>query len=300
MKTIDNKRFVQYARYDLTINRTFYRNMAIVTMALIAAVTVLGFMLRWVALSSTDYHTEFDYRPIFTALMVKSLVGIIQTIWAGCVNHPLRNKQSRISVLTLPATNAEKYLWHLLLVIVGAMLLCLLSVVVADGLNALLSLMIGLSPSEIYSLTAEHLRYYTLTMNLPFTESTILDGETSAEWGEITKWLIATSAVSAVWSLSAFVFGNAVKYKYNIIWTFIALYALQMVITILIIISAIGIGSNIDMSTIRSEEINEMAIVRGIFITTIILTVVTSALMWWGSWRLYKKAQITLCCAHIR
>lgn len=293
MKTIDNKRFVQYARYDLTINRTFYRNMAIVTMALIAAVTVLGFMLRWVALSSTDYHTEFDYRPIFTALMVKSLVGIIQTIWAGCVNHPLRNKQSRISVLTLPATNAEKYLWHLLLVIVGAMLLCLLSVVVADGLNALLSLMIGLSPSEIYSLTAEHLRYYTLTMNLPFTESTILDGETSAEWGEITKWLIATSAVSAVWSLSAFVFGNAVKYKYNIIWTFIALYALQMVITILIIISAIGIGSNIDMSTIRSEEINEMAIVRGIFITTIILTVVTSALMWWGSWRLYKKAQIT-------
>ena len=293
MKTIDNKRFVQYARYDLTINRTFYRNMAIVTMALIAAVTVLGFMLRWVALSSTDYHTEFDYRPIFTALMVKSLVGIIQTIWAGCVNHPLRNKQSRISVLTLPATNAEKYLWHLLLVIVGAMLLCLLSVVVADVLNALLSLMIGLSPSEIYSLTAEHLRYYTLTMNLPFTESTILDGETSAEWGEITKWLIATSAVSAVWSLSAFVFGNAVKYKYNIIWTFIALYALQMVITILIIISAIGIGSNIDMSTIRSEEINEMAIVRGIFITTIILTVVTSALMWWGSWRLYKKAQIT-------
>lgn len=293
MKQFDIKRCAQYARYDLTLNRAFYRNMAIVTMALIAAVTVLGFMLRWVALSSTDYHTEFDYRPIFTALMVTSLVGIIQTIWAGCVNHPLRNKQSRISVLTLPATNAEKFLWHLLLVIIGAMLLCLLSVVVADGLNALLSLMIGLSPSEIYSLTAEHLRYYTMTMNLPFTESTILDGEPSEEWREIINWLIATSAVSAVWSLSAFVFGNAVKYKYNIIWTFIALYALQMVITILIIIGAIGIGSNIDMATVHAEEINEMAIVRGIFITTIVLTVVTSALMWWGSWRLYKKAQIT-------
>ena len=40
-------RFMQYAKYDLTINKAFYRNMSIVAVSIITGIAILGFLVRW-------------------------------------------------------------------------------------------------------------------------------------------------------------------------------------------------------------------------------------------------------------
>jgi hypothetical protein len=46
MNKINGKRFWNYAKWDLTINKGFYRTMAIVTISLVFMVTIMGFFIR--------------------------------------------------------------------------------------------------------------------------------------------------------------------------------------------------------------------------------------------------------------
>lgn len=300
MKQFDMKRCAQYARYDLTLNRAFYRNIAIVTAALIAGITVLGFMFRWIGIRNLpDANLVFSdgaYTVTWTTFWITCLTGILCVLYAGCIHHPLRTKQSRISVLTLPATNAEKFTWHTLLVIVGGALVCLGSILLADGVNALLSLLVGFSPDQIYSITAEHLRYYTLSMSWgPLNQFDEMAADPRGH--EIYVYVVLSAFASSIWSLSAYAFGNAVKYRYNIMWTLLALQVLEFVLTVLFIICSFAFGEHlfewIETSAGEWSVEQGMTMVRTFFITMIALLVLTSALMWWGNWRLYNKAQIT-------
>ena len=300
MKQFDNRRFMQYARYDLTLNQSFYRNMALVTAALSVGIAVLGFLGRWRAsvsfLGNDDMDFANQYTVTITAFFITMVVGIMSIVFAGCIHHPLRTKQSRISVLTLPATNAEKFTWHTLLVIVGGALVCLGSILLVDGVNALLSLLVGFSPDQIYSITAEHLRYYTLSMSWgPLNQFNEMAADPRGH--EIYVYVVLSAFASSIWSLSAYAFGNAVKYRYNIVWTLLALQVLEFILTVLFIICSIFFGEHFFewMETNAGEWTFEqgMMMVRTFFITMIALLVLTSALMWWGNWRLYNKAQIT-------
>lgn len=300
MKSFDKSRFVQYARYDLTINSAFYRNMAIVTAAIIVGITVLCFLFRWRAVfavdGSEDLHFLSRYTVTFATVFVSGIAGTMSVIYAACIHHPLRTKQSRISVLTLPATNAEKFVWHTLLVIVGGWLLYTGSIVLADGVNALLSLLVGFPTDQIYSITAEHLRYYTLSMDWgPFNAFQQMKGENYGT--EIFTYVLLFVYAYSIWLLSAYAFGNAVKYRYNIVWTILALQALEFVVTVLLIVFSFIFGERIFnfMETNAGNWTAEDAInaFRTLSISVIALTLGTAALMWWGNWKLYTKAQIT-------
>ena len=293
MKQFDMKRCAQYARYDLTLNRAFYRNIAIVTAALIAGITVLGFMFRWIGIRNLpDANLVFSdgaYTVTWTTFWITCLTGILCVLYAGCIHHPLRTKQSRISVLTLPATNAEKFVWHTVLVLIGGWLLLLGSIVLADGLNALLSLLAGFPADKIYSITAEHLRYYTLTMNLPMTGNF---GELMQDKNakEFLSMIAIMSLASGMATISAFCFGNAVKYRFNIIFTYLALWLLQFVASVLLIICTVAFGEQLVESLSEADIMN---MIRGTFISLTVFYVIATIVLWWGNWRLYKKAQIT-------
>jgi hypothetical protein len=291
---------VQYARYDLTLNQSFYRNMALVTAAISVGIAVLGFLGRWRSsvsfLGNDDMDFTNQYTVTITTFFITMVVGIMSIVFAGCIHHPLRTKQSRISVLTLPATNAEKFLWHTLLVIVGGAIVCFGSVLLADGFNALLSLLVGFPTDQIYSITAEHLRYYTLSMNWgPFYELELMRNDPIGR--EVLSYVIACGYAGAIWGVSAYAFGNAVKYRYNIIWTVLALQVLNFALTVLTVICSISFGEAfmkwVETTSVEWTREDGIMAYRTFFITIISLTLATSALMWWGNWKLYKKAQIT-------
>ena len=293
MKTFDNNRFVQYAHYDLTINKSFYRNMAIVTAAITVGLAILCFLCRWISIRNIpegmeEYFTD-RYTVYGAAAFLAFFASIMSLVYAGCINHPLRTKQSRISVLTLPATNAEKFLWHALLVIVGGFLLLFACVVVADGVNALLSLMIGLKGNQIHSITAECCRNFILTGDNPIFNQGIFSEESPKGKETLIHLLLNCTALS-FWTLTAYVFGNAVKYRYNIVWTILALQALQFILTVLAIIFVIISG---EMIVDRALDTDPIYAMRFVSITSLVILVGTTIWMWWGAWRLYNKAQIT-------
>lgn len=295
MKSFKTDRFLQYARYDLTLNKVFYRNIAIVTAAISVGLAVLGFLGRWIAIPNEydefkDLITDDSYFTVtWTTFFITTFLGLMALVYAGCIHHPLRTKQARISVLTLPATNAEKFTWHTLLVIVGGTLLGYASLVLADGVNALLSLLAGIPVDKIYSITAEHVRYLSFSTDLPMFNNFGVN-QANPFSGELYLYLILLSISSGIWMVSAYAFGNAVKYRYNIVWTILALQALQFIVSVLTIILAVSFGESIFGNMDETDVEN---FVRGFLISCIAFCVLTSVLMWWGNWRLYKKAQIT-------
>ena len=164
----NKERFANFASYDLTINKSFYRNMAIVTVAGALCIALLGFIARYTIYDSVVNDTmsgqAYSYVPAadsfedynwmyLTALYELGFFLIMLQIFAGCWAHNLRNKQGRINELTLPATNLEKFTWHALLVLVGGFILCILSLIIADGFNALLTLINYGTENGIKSLT---------------------------------------------------------------------------------------------------------------------------------------------------
>ena len=300
METFNTNRFTQYAKYDLTVNRSFYRNMAITSAAIILAITVLGFLIRWIIkANTTDYELENfgpdAYATIGGTIMVLSgFCGLMSYVYAGCFNHPLRNKQSRISVLTLPATNLEKFIWHACITIVGGFLLLFASILVADGINFLFSLAVGFPVDHIYSITANifmaSIGQFEHSMGTfgEITNSMFADSKLQ----ELVWYLTAISWTSSIWYLTTFVFGNAVKYRYNIVWTILAHTALQFIVSTLMIVVAIIFSTQLDRMNDVSEE-QVLTIMKCGYWCLMAFFVATTALMWWGSWKLYKKAQIT-------
>ena len=84
-------------------------------------------------------HYAWNY---LTSLYEFGFITLMMAIFAGCWAHNLRNKQGRITELTLPATNLEKFTWHALLMLVGGFALSLIGLLTADGFNALLTLLV--------------------------------------------------------------------------------------------------------------------------------------------------------------
>ena len=216
-------RFMQYAKYDLTINKAFYRNMSIVAVSIITGIAILGFLVRWTMVKNFGIGVDHDgsvfsyYSIGGTVIFTTGVVSLLMMMFSGCFNHPLRNKQGRISTLTLPATNGEKFLWHTLLVFVGGSLLCILSVLAADIVNALLSLIAGFPTDNIYSITKQFFR--VLAMNFR-SESMGELGNAGMMFPIHNKYYYAFLGLvyaSSIWTYTAFVFGNSVKYRYNII-----------------------------------------------------------------------------------
>ena len=98
-------RFANFATYDLTINKSFYRNMAIVTLAGAVCIALIGFFARYSMYSSIINGgmsgPAFAYTPdpnslegynwmYLTALFELGFFLIMLEIFAGCWAHNLR------------------------------------------------------------------------------------------------------------------------------------------------------------------------------------------------------------------
>ena len=151
MSTFNTKRFANYANFDLTINKNFYRNLALVLFFTIVGVVVLSFFMRWLTYQMSAPSGIYNDLAL-TALFVLIIIQFSFYIAGGCTLHPLRNKQGRITNLTMPATNLEKYAWHVLVCLGGVLVVSVVSVAVADLVNYLMTLLVFRDTEGVQSL----------------------------------------------------------------------------------------------------------------------------------------------------
>lgn len=309
----DKNRFANFAKYDLTINKTFFRNMVFVTLAGAVGIAMLGFMTRYNIYTDVLSNTsEWGEPPVpgdfahytwnyITACYMLGFIDLMMIIFAGCWAHNLRNKQGRITELTLPATNLEKFTWHALLMLVGGFVLCILSLLIADGLNALLTLMMFGAADGVGSLTCSIGELLTFTASAEdyfHMPSISVNGEVDIVNIQARNFLISCSFLvfcSIITEIHLFFFGNALKYKYNIILTYIALQVIGTIASIaFFIFTAASMGSVVDQmveSEYSGDEVMRLMTIG--FTTAGIILLLLSALILWKSYHRYTKAQIT-------
>lgn len=312
MNNFNTTRFLNFGKYDLTINKAFYRNMTLVTIFGCLGITLLGFLLRWrIATEYFALYTDhinpdevIDYGATYfgegnpelltlTALYVALFCLGMFTIYAGYTFHNLRNKQGRIIELTIPATNLERWTWHILMVTVGGFLCCVTSVVCADIVNAILNLM-TYGTKIASSLTAEVCRIALLIPNPiaghnSWTLNGLFNDISSSGMANYLRLLMVSFAFLNV---STYVFGNSMKYRYNIILTYIAVQIVFFVLSITGIMSSSFITMDWSgLDTVTEEEAINFA--KFFYYSFITIVWVIGGLLLWGSYRKYCKAQIT-------
>lgn len=285
-------RFLNFGRYDLIINKSFYRTLALVTIFGAIGISALGFVLRYIlyvsfgesGLGNKDLWS--CHNILFTTLMILALTSIMHIIFAGCTFHNLRNKQGRISELTLPATNLEKYTWHVALVFIGGFAIIIASIACADIVNALLNLAFRpWSDQNSIALTIGQLS----TGRYPFDGSRSMD-----DLEDGSNFVKAIAFMGTAISLSGYAFfilGNAIKYKYNIIITYIIyeFSAFALVFSTGYIITHTTVG--MPYRFITGEE--AVAFVKLGCNIVAIFNLLLTLFYFWLSYKLYKKAQIT-------
>ncbi len=289
----NKERFLNFGRYDLIINKSFYRTMALICIFGSTGIAFVAFFGRWLmanAFNSLDIEPLQDFwsykNVAITALVLIMFTGIMHVIFAGCAFHNLRNKQGRISELTLPATNLEKYAWHLGLVIIGGTLAIILSLVCSDALNALLNLI-------FHPLEYQNSIIYSIYELMSF-RYTYVNGTSLADMEEMQGLLSAIRFMSIAMSVSGFAFfvlGNAIKYKYNIILTYITFEFSMSILTIIAIFIIKSLAENDSIQINSGEE--ALAYVKASANIVAILNYLLTVLYFWLSYKLYKKAQIT-------
>lgn len=301
MSNINRQRFQNYAKWDLTINKSFYRNMTIATASIIFMVTIMGFFIRWTGWKSTKAVIDATMGDISsrmenalldklsvdgTAAVIAIICALAMIVFAGCINHPLRNKQGRITALTLPATNGEKFLWHVILMIGGGFLLCVVSLLLADLFNAALSL-VTFGPEGVMSMTGAIVNNcIDLYKELDYLR-------TDEDASVFVNSLIIYMIICYPFMLTIFAFGNALKYKFNILFTIIVLQVIQFVFSILFLIGMISIGTTVSEWIDSIDEETIFNIVLSLINITSVVMVGLMVFMWWKSYNLYCKAQVT-------
>ena len=287
MKNFDIRRFCAVARWDLTINRAFYNKMAMA----IAACSILP-VLFYYAIENLEMVTDSDGvdKPYPSFLMALDLIsvfisvfsGIALTVVLGFMFHNLRNRQGRIAELTLPASNIERFLWHAFVVLVGAHVWFLMSVGLAEILNALLvAVTFNFGDYEYVSLTAMVCDnfYKTLPTAMVFDESFHIGAYVAI-------------ILSSLLSISVYPLINAWKYRHNVAYT-ILFYILAWLLLIVLITACAAFAAICSWDVAWFFGFLEnvpswcLVLILNVFLAGLLF------LMWRCTYRMYCKAQIT-------
>lgn len=287
MKNFDINRFKSFALYDLTINQKYYRSQAMITILVLMGIALTCFLFRWMICETMTFSGDLmsftDYRDVtITTTIMAAVISIIIIVLAGCTFHNLITKQGRISELTLPATSLEKFTWHVCLNVLGGIILCLFALLCADALNALLMAMTfpmdGQQSLFLNYIDAASLNKFEEIFGTAFGKN---DYITSVATGTVILMITNT-----IFELSAYVFGNSIKYRYNIIWTFATL----QIISLFVVIGGINLGIHTDVNFSTEDVLN---LIKYSIYGASVFFAALSILLFWLSYRNYSTAVIT-------
>jgi hypothetical protein len=282
MKQFNIKRFVNVARWDLTINSKFYTRSAILMMAFISTPIVLFYLYNMLTKGFLLMGDTSDNVEGFAVTI--SLIGIAYSIIsAGYMFHNLLTKQGRISELTLPATNLERFLWHVVVILIGVPLVFFCGVVLADFLHFLFRLMI--TNADIQSLTAQYYWSDFDTWGNSANEG-FKDFMNNYGYEIVTAIFIWGACYTRSFSLF-----NAWKYKYNIPLTFLFYFVLNTVLPlILLFLGTMFISKENAMDfMIWLKDTGGHTFIAWVSIIGVLVYIG----IWLLTYHLYKRAQLT-------
>lgn len=277
-------RFLNVARWDLNVNRSFYINLILVMLGATCLPVLFDYLAHFCDHGFGDcgrrcVDASWSYSEINSStiihMVIAFLAGWVLVFVYGFIFHNLRDKRGRVAELTLPSSNLERFLWHALVVVVGAQMVFVVSIVAADVLNVILSgLVCGHNDSFFIT------RSVLLAVYDDIPQVLLYDGESL----HILQYMVGPLA--AFLGMSIYALGNALKYRYNIAYTILFYIAMAFLLgASLGAVFAISdqFKFSVDIS-LGENEIN--ALLVAVLVGLICLT-------WWLTYRLYCRAQIT-------
>ena len=289
MIQFDMKRFLSVGRWDVTLNRKFYLNQAAGLLVLAAFPVLLRFLLWWamgdvsllgIGHDGLDSGVSLASHASALAKFYSLVTGVMPIIGLGYMFHNMVHKQGRISELTLPASNVERFLWHALFCVVAPLAVFACSIVIADVLNLFLAVLFG-CVSGVRSITLAWL-----------TE----EWEDPGVLGDL--WAHPTLAYAALWLavlcfISTFALGNAWKYRYNIIYTLLAHWLLWMVLGFVVMFACGVLVQVVSVEWLHSLDWNFNPDGTVVLVVLCLLLLALLAGIWRLTYKLYCDAQVT-------
>ena len=275
------KRFINVARWDLSVNSKFYTRSAVMMMAFISTPIVLFYIYNMLTKGFLLMGDTSDNVEGFA--MTIGLIGLAYSvISAGYMFHNLLTKQGRISELTLPATNLERFVWHAVVILIGVPLVFFCGVVVADFLHFLFRLMI--TNADIQSLTAA---YYWSDFEGWHNATPGLE-DFMEDYG---YELVTTIFIWGACYTRSFSLFNAWKYRYNIPITFLFYFILWTVLPLVLLFIGTMLFSEENVIDFMNwiMDANAHNIIIGVGIVGLLVYIG----IWLLTYRLYKRAQLT-------
>lgn len=268
MNNFSFARFKNVARWDLTVNRSFYGKAALLIF-IVMALPLIGSMLLTIIKLIATHHLYYVPSYVSCVGMFSFFVSLMPFV-CGYMFHNLLTKQGRVAELTLPAANSEKFLWHALLTLGGSLLVAFVGMVVLDLTQMLyVGALSGFSHVESSLL---HLFKDLDSECMLF----ILDGG---------GHFLAFSVLSFLSSCSFFVLGNAVKYKHNVILTLLVSGLISVVV---LIVCAFALAAYFDNFP-ELLDLSGWACMWPLYLLHALFIIVC----WTGAYWFYTRAQIT-------
>lgn len=277
MTTMNYERFKHVAKWNFTINRAIYMKLSF-SLFLAMSLPLLAFIMKTIWVGAITHNMDYALNDIpgfdmgdQAALCFMAAMPIL----CGHMFHNLLTKQDRIKELTLPASNGEKFLFHALVTVVGSIVVYMVSFLLIDILQYIyVGAIYGFSHARWIPLSNEFSTFVNLVEVNGYTRLT-------------TLMFLSLSGLMAY--LSTFVLGNAIKYRHNVVWTYLFHFAVGFTILFALGLSMpwlISLGIEIDK--IDSERFL-MGLLRFLIVYHLLITV----FCWWMSYRLYSRAQLT-------
>lgn len=283
MKAFDFNRFLNVARWDLTINRKFYIRQLIVIAGCVLVPIIINYVSLlygyWIVSDKVNFAEYSEsivagfynvtgrvvyYRILLAAAMIQMLCYMF---------HNLVTKQGRISELTLPATNSERFLWHAGCSFFGTLLVFMGSIIVADLVHAILGwALFGVTNPQSITLATWDAFSFAFR-DLKYSNNIAL---------------VCFSTFGFLGQLSTFSLGSAFKYRHT--FGYVLLFHIVLWLVSLLLGGMLGlflVKINFDIQMIADIPSWVGAWLLATFAIAIF------CLIWWLTYRLYCRAQIT-------
>lgn len=285
MKNFDIHRISNVARWDLNTNRKTYTKYALSVIAMYVVIAMYSYVVDYLGARNDNVRASFfeGYRDMYFAAGIAAFMATafsLQTLlFMSAMFHNLRTRQGRINELMLPATNIEKFAWHVFLIVVANWSLMLVGVLVADALHCLFLMAVYGTSVPLASITASVFDYLVTMQSL--------DYNTYVSWIGLLGFLFFGRAFVATFAL-----GSAWKYRRSLATTmlFHVFFWLSVIMLFMVVVT---------VSSVLHLHVPDFIMFLKDMGTSfwaflfMLLSICTFCGVWYLTYRLYCNAQIT-------
>lgn len=269
--TFDKTRFWNTLKLDFATNWRRW------SFAFFGALACLFCTFMCLSISLKGDFVDTDIHESVLAMMV----AMTYVIFAFCMMlsgsmmfNNMKSKQARISFLVLPASNLEKFLSRWVMTTVGALVVFMAALVVADAMRAAFDLVVGVNPYS--SVTLRFLCYGWLDGSA----FELIGDMFSSGRGDLVLYGLSAFVVSH----SVFMLGSALFRRHAILLTIVAMMVFSF---------ALGIN---DFMSLLFHTVARNMLSYGSFADSLGVRIAVNLLItvacYWGAYRLFCRSQV--------